>query len=134
MGLLNFFQLVGVTTTLPDEVPTVIPVYDASDQEWYYWGNCLYHDRSYTNYSHLPTLHEMKVSNKVGILITTNGELHLFLNEKEVANLATGLPVHKSLFGAVHVYEKCSKIKSEILSGKYYSVCSCGCTYLCGWV
>ena len=103
-------------------MPYVISVDTASDQEWYYWGNTFYHDHVCTDYYHLPSLHESKIGNKVGILITANGQLHLFLNGKNAATLATGLPVHKSLFGVIHVFDTCSKIKSEILSGKLYSV------------
>lgn len=117
-------QLVGVTSTLPDEVPYVISVDLASDQEWYYWGNTFFHNRSSTNSSLLPYHYDSRVGNKIGILITTDGQFHLFFNGKRVAKLATGLPVHKLLFGAVHVYSRCSKIKSEILSGELNGVCS----------
>ena len=114
-----------MTTTLPDKVPYILSVDTASDQEWYYWGNTFYHDYVCTDYFHLPSLHESKVGNKVGILITANEQLHLFLNGKNAAELATGLPVHKSLFGVIHVFGRCSKIKSEILSGTLYGVCVC---------
>ena len=129
-GFTYFSQRVGVTTTVPDEVPNYLPNYGASNNEWYYRGNTLYHNHSSTNYSHLPSLHNFQVGNKVGLLLLPNGELHLFLDGKNSAQLATGLPVHKSLFGAVDVCERCTKIKSEILSGELDGVCLCTCTYI----
>ena len=54
--------------------------------------------------------------------------------------VATGLPVHQAIFGAVDVHGKCAKIKSEILSGELdgvcMDVCSCTCinTFLMGLI
>ena len=129
-GFTYFSQRVGVTTTVPDVVPHTLPTGGASNNEWYYWGNHLYHNHSSTNYSHLPSLHNFQVGNKVGLLLLPNGELHLFLDGKNSAQLATGLPVHKSLLGAVDVLGRCTKIKSEILSGELDGVCLCTCTYI----
>ena len=129
-GFTYFSQSVGVTTTVPDEVPTELPLRNASNNEWYYYGNTLFHNHSSTDYSHLPSLRNFKVGNKIGLLLLPNGKLHLFLDGKNSAQLATGLPVHKSLFGAVDVYERCTKIKSEILSGELDGVCLCTCTYI----
>ena len=129
-GFTYFSQAVGVTTTVPDVVPHGVPVYGASNNEWYYWGNTLHHNYSSTDYSHLPSLHEFNVGNNVGLLLLPNGELHLFLDGKNSAIVATGLPVHKSLFGAVDVCGSCTKIKSEILSGELDGVCLCTCTYI----
>ena len=128
-GFTYFSQKVGVTTTVPDEVPSILPDDDASNNEWYYWGNTLFHNHSRTDYSHLPSLHDFKVGNNFGLLLLSNGELHLFFDGKNSAKIATGLPVDKSLFGAVSVGWKCTKIESEILSGKLDCVCLCTCTY-----
>ena len=129
-GFTYFSQIVGVTTTVPDEVPDELPWYKTSNNEWYYWGNTLYHNHSRTNYSHLPSLDDFGVGNKIGLLLLPNGELHLFLDGKNSAQLATGLPVHKFLFGAVDVIGRFTKIKSEILSGELDGVCLCTCTYI----
>ena len=129
-GFTYFSQRVGVTTTVPDRVPDYLPLRGASTNEWHYSGNTLYHNHSSSNYSHLPSLHDFEVGNKVGLLLLPNGELHLFLNGKNSARLATGLPVHKSLFGAVDVCDRCIKIKSELLSGELDGVCLCTCTYI----
>ena len=129
-GFTYFSQLVGVTTTVPDEVPDTLYLGDASNNEWYYYGNTLFHNHSSTKYSHLPSLHDFEVGNKIGLLLLPNGKLYLFLDGKNSAQLATGLPVHKSQFGAVDVCERCTKIKSEILSGELDGVCLCTCTYI----
>ena len=129
-GFTYFSQSVGVTTTVPDEVPYGLYLVEASNNEWYYCGNTLYHNHSCTDYSHLPNLHNFEVGNKVGLLLLTNGELYLFLDGKNSAQLATGLPVHKSLFGVVDVCDRCTKIKSKILSGELDGVCLCTCTYI----
>ena len=129
-GFTYFSQTVGVTTTVPDEVPSVLPLSGASNNEWYYSGNTLYHNHSSTDYSHLPSLHHFEVGNKIGLLLLPNGELYLFLDGKNSAQLATGLPIHKSLFGTVDVYQRYTKIKSEILSGALDGVCLCTCIYI----
>ena len=130
-GFTYFSQSVGVTTTVPDVVPHQLPLnYGTSNNEWYYDGNTLCHNHSRTNYSHLPSLHDFKVGNKIGLLLLPTGDFYLYLDQKNSAQVATGLPVHKSLFGAVDVCETCTKIKSEILSGELDGVCLCTCTYM----
>ena len=129
-GFTYFSQRAGVTTTLPDGVPYNLHIDGASNNEWYYRGNTLSHNHSSTKYSHLPSLDDFKPGNKIGLLLLPNGELNLFLDGKNSAQLATGLPVHKSLFGVVDVYGRYSKIKSEILSGKLDGVYLCTRTYI----
>ena len=124
-----------MTTTVPDVVPQYLPTIGANDFEWIYYGNTFYHSLSSISYSHLPSLHKCQVHNKVGLLLSTNGDLHLFLDEKYATKLATRLPVHKSLFGAVDVNSRCTKIKSEILTCELDDVCLYS-TYIewpCGW-
>ena len=128
-GFTYFSQKVGVTT-LPHSMYNDLPLSNASNNEWHYSGNTLYHNQSSTNYSHLPSLHDLKVGNKVGLLLLPSGELHLFLNGKHAVQLATGLPIHRSLFGVVDVCGRCNRIKSEILSGELDGVGLCTCTYI----
>ena len=129
-GFTYFSQRVGVTTAVPDEVPVYLPDYGVSNNVWYYYGNTFYHNHSSTNYSHLPSVYDFQVGNKIGLLVLPNGKLHLFLDGKNSAQIAAGLPVHKSLFGALDVYGPCSMIKSEILSDELDGVCLCTCTYI----
>ena len=111
-------QTVGITTTVRDEVPDYLLFDGARNNEWYYYGSTFSHNHLTTKYSHLPSLDDFEVDNNVGLLLLPNGELHLFLDGKHSAKVATGLPVHESLFGAVDVRNRCTKIKSEILSGE----------------
>ena len=112
-----------MTTAVPYKVPDYLPSVDASNHEWIYWGNALYHNQARTDYSHLPSLDDCQVSNEVGLFVTPTGELHLFLDKKHICKLTTQLPVQKALFGAVNVCGRCSKIKSEMLSGELDIVC-----------
>ena len=133
-----FSQVVGVTTTLPDSVPVYLPLSGAGGHEWNYWDRSLFHNEScsefphewnYYNRSlfhngsssefpHLPSLYDLTTNQSVGLLVTTNGQLHLYLDGRHVQEVATGLPVMTPLWGAVSVCGKCTNIKSEILSGE----------------
>ena len=114
-----FSQIVGVTTTLPDSVPDHLPTYaGAGGHEWNYRNRSLWHNGSYSEFPHLPSLHDLTTNQSVGLLVTTNGQLHLYLDGRHVQEVATGLPVTTPLWGAVDVCYNCAKIKSEILSGE----------------
>ena len=106
-----------MTTTIPNRVPYTLPTEDARNYEWTYSGKTLFHNLSSTEHSY-PNLDDCEVGNKVGLLITSSRELHLFFDEKFVCKLATGLPVEKPVFGTVDVKDHCCMIKSEILSGE----------------
>ena len=111
-----FSQSVGVTTTLPDSVPVILPL--NRGHEWIYWDRSLWHNGSYSDFPHLPSLNDLTTNQSVGLLVTTNGQLHLYLDGRHVQEVATGLPVTTPLWGAVDVYGDYTKIKSEILSGE----------------
>ena len=111
-------QTIGVTTTIPDVVPDVLPDYDAGSHEWNYIGQSLWHNKKPTDFHHLPTLNDLKTQEQVSLMISTDGELHLYINKKHVQMVATGLPVNQAIWGAVDVYWRCAKIKSEMLSGE----------------
>ena len=113
-----------MTTTVPDKVPYTLPTRDARNYEWTYSGKTLFHNLSSTEVSY-PNLDDGEVGNKVGLLITSNRELHLFFDEKLVCKLATGLPVENPVFGTVDVQHSCFMIKSEILSGELDGVYIC---------
>ena len=108
-----FSQRVGVTTTLPDSVPGYLPTYGAGGHEWNYYTRSLFHNGSYSDFPHLPSTNQ-----SVGLLVTANGQLHLYLDGRHVQEVATGLPVCTPLWGAVDVGDNYIKIKSEILSGE----------------
>ena len=116
-----------MTTTLPDTVPRDLPAYtDAGPHEWNYWDRTLHHNKQRREFPDLPSLHALASGQTVGLLVTTNGQLHLFLHGQHCKEIATGLPVGTTLWGAASVYGRCTKIKSEILSGE-----SGGVDYVC---
>ena len=111
-------QRVGVTTTLPNSVPDVLPLSGAGRHEWNYYNRSLCHNGSSSDFPHLPSLNDLTTNQSVGLLVTTNGQLHLYLDGRHVQDVATGLPVTTPLWGGVDVHGTCTKIKSEILSGE----------------
>ena len=128
-GFTYFSQTVGVMSALPVSVPSTLhhyySVYQASSNDWLYSGNRLLHNGTATTFPHLPSLDEPPVGFSVGLLIDNTGALHIFFNRTSPERLATGLPINKPLWGVVDVFGYCSKIKSEILSGKLDSVSVC---------
>ena len=129
-GFTYFSQIVGVTSARPERVPySLHPSYSgykASSNDWLYCGNHLLHNRTSTAFLHLPSLdNDPPVGFSVGLLIDNTGALHIFFNGKSSERLATGLPIHKRLWGVVDVFDTCSKIKSEMLSGKLDGVSVC---------
>ena len=125
-GFTYFSQIVGVTSALPQSVPSTLHRnngYQASSNDWVYSGNQLLHNKTATDFSHLPSLNDRPpVGFSVGLLIDNTGALHIFFNGTSSERLATGLPIHKRLWGVVDVLGIYSMIKSEMLSGKLDSV------------
>ena len=111
-----------MTTTLPDNVPYNLYGHVAGPDQWYY-DDQIYHNRKQIKIPDLPPLYDLRTQQRVGIQITENGDLNLFLDGNSMKTVATGLPVHQAIFGVVDVRGKCTKIKSEILSGELDGVC-----------
>ena len=117
-----------MTTTLPDNVPSALYGHDAGPDQWYYSYQSLCHNRRGTEFPDLPYLNVLRAQQRVGIQITENGELNIFIDGNYKKTVATGLPVHQAIFGVVDVVGKCTKIKSEILSGELDGVCMDVCS------
>ena len=117
-GFTYFSQRVGVTATLPHSVPSYLPITVAGSDAWYYYDNRLYHNQSYTEFPNIPSLHNLSIQQNIGVQISSNGQLHLFIDGKHMDCVATDLPVNKPLWGAVDVSCRCTEIKSEMLSGE----------------
>ena len=111
-------QAIGVATTIPDVVLSGLPLSEAGSHEWNYICQSLYHNKKRTDFIHLRSLSDLKTQERVSLMISTDGELHLYINKKHVQMVATGLPVNQAIWGAVDVYGQCAKIKSEMLSGE----------------
>ena len=117
-GFTYLSQSIGVTATLPHSVPSYLPLTGAGSDEWIYCGNRLYHNQSSVEFQNFPSLRTLTIHQTVGLQISTNGKLHLFIDKQHVNCVATGLPVNTPLWGAVNVRYSCTKIKSEMLSGE----------------
>ena len=115
-------QRFGVTATLPDSVPSWLPVFDTTTDMWTYDGRSLYHNGMETEFPDLLHLHHLFTDQTVGLLITIHGDLHLYINGHHAEKIATGLPVKdKPLWGAVDALGSCTKVKSEVLSGELHT-------------
>ena len=116
-------QAIGVTATLPDQVPRFLPLNRAGSDEWNYRDQSLYHNRKRTDFPHLPSLNDLRTGERVAIHISDTGKMNIFFNGKFAETIASDLPTDTHLYGAVDVYGRCSKIKSELLSGELDGVC-----------
>ena len=91
-----FSQGVGVTATLPDVVPRYLPLSNTGPQEWYYDDTGLWHNGRRLC-SDLPDLRDLSPHQRVGLLLTASGDLHVFLDGrhvKKVASWAQRVSVH----------------------------------------
>ena len=118
-------QTIGVTATVPAPVPGYLPPLGgaAGSDEWYYEGRSLHHNRKRTDFPHLPSLNDLRTGERVGIQILNTGKMNIFLNGKFSETIASDLPTDTHLYGAVELCFRCSKIKSELLSGELDGVC-----------
>ena len=122
MCLHIFSQAVGVTATLPNVVPPLLPDSSSGPHEWNYRFRSLWHNGRKIS-SGLPNLNHLKCHQTVGLLLTSDGQLHVYHDGRHTKKVATNLPVNHHLWGAVDVRGNCTKIKSELLSGELDGVC-----------
>jgi len=94
-------------------VPTEVPTGDVGPHEWICYGILLYHSNQGKSFPNRFDLHTLTPGQSVGLLVTPNGQLHLFSNGEHCREIATGLPVDTPLWGVADVFGKCTKIKSD---------------------
>ena len=111
-----------MTATLPNVVPPYLPNYGSGPHEWNYVWSSLYHNGKEIS-TGLPHLDHLNRHLTVGVLLTSDGQLHIYHDGQHTKKVATNLPVNYHLWGAVDVFAKCTKIKSELLSGELDCVC-----------
>ena len=99
-------------------MPSFLSGRDVGPHEWIYKENSIWHDKKGRNFPGLPDLDDFTPGQSVGLLVAPNGQLHLFLNGGHRHEIATGLPVGTPLWGVADVFGKCTKVKSEIMSGE----------------
>ena len=84
---------------------------------WYLIGNEIHHNgQEKTVGINIRGLH---VGQSVGLLVTGDGDLHLFVDGKHREMVWSGLPTDQPLWGAADVCGQCAKIKVDILCGKW---------------
>ena len=83
-----FSQAVGVTDTLPDEVPRYLLGKCTGHQEWNYDGTALLHNGRRLC-SDLPDPRDLRPHQRVGLLLTASGDLHVFLDGRHVKKVAS---------------------------------------------
>ena len=99
-----FSQCVRVTATLPDKVPHSLPMSISGPQEWNYDGTVLWHNGRELC-SDLPTLSALRPHQRVGLLLTTSGDLHVFLDGchvKKVVSWAQRVSAHSQWVQELH--------------------------------
>ena len=85
---------------------------------WVYDGNSIRHNKEKREFPDLPDLDDLTPGQSVELLVTPSGQLHLFLDGEHRHEIATGLPVDTPLWGMADVLGRCTKIRSEIMSGE----------------
>ena len=83
-----FSQILGVTATLPDEALRYLTWGDSGPQEWNYVFTVLWHNRTELC-SDLPNLNALSPRQRVGLLLTASGDLHVFLDGRHVKKVAS---------------------------------------------
>ena len=111
-----------MTSTLPNELPRRLPFDDSGPHEWIYKFTSLWHNGRKI-LTDLPDLDSLKRHQTVGFLLTSDRQLHVYHDGRHTTMVLTDLPVNHHLWGAVDVIGKCTKIKSELLSGELDCVC-----------
>ena len=107
-----------MTAAIPDELFFSLFGPSTGPHNWEYIESSLYHNGKKL-VSGLPDLCGLDINQKVGLLLSPDGDLHVYLDGRHITKAASGLPVNQPLWGLVNVYSNCSKIKSELLSGEW---------------
>ena len=76
-----------MTATLPDGVPSELPSNQSGPHEWYYEYISLWHNGRELS-SGLPYLNNLKPQQRVGLLLTASGDLHVFFDRRHVKKVA----------------------------------------------
>ena len=76
-----------MTATLPDVVPSDLPWIESGPHEWNYVYTSLWHNGRDLS-SDLPDLDYLKPQQRVGLLLTASGDLHVFFDRRHVKKVA----------------------------------------------
>jgi len=84
---------------------------------WCRFGNERHHNGQEKTVS--INLNDLHVGQSVGLLVTRDGDLHLFVDGKHREMVWSGLPTDQPLWGVADVFGVCAKMKADILCGKW---------------
>ena len=110
-----------MTATLPDKVPYYLYGKSTGPQDWYYGGKWIWNNGKKCS-PELADITYLNTNQTIGLLISSDTHLHIYLDGHLITTVS-GLPVDIHLWGVVDVYGRCTKIKSELLSGELDGVC-----------
>ena len=83
---------------------------------WQLVGNEMKHNSQRKTVS--INLDDLHVGQSVGLVVTGDGNLHLFVDGKHWEMVWSGLPTDQPLWGVADLNGKFAKIKADILCGK----------------
>ena len=113
-------QKIALTTENPDNCAVPSTLYNMYSQcnkrYWLLHGSLKRHNGQHKTIS--INTDNLRVGQSVGLLVTRDGDLHLFVDGKYREMVWSGLPTDQPLWGVADVYGNCTKIKADILCGK----------------
>ena len=108
-----------MTTQCPDdiEIHQFIGKYLSSPNYWILYSNAVYNCNQMRPLTF--NLNSLSVGQSVGCSVTSNGELHCYIDGKFQCVGWTGLPTDRPYWGVADVYANTTKIKSEFVFSKF---------------
>ena len=106
-----------MTTQCPDDISVPQVALDRCDHAdyWILDGNTVYHNGEEKDIEVDVDL--LRVGQTVGCMVSSDGELHVYIDGMDKCVLWTGLPTHKPFWGLADVCECTTRIK--LLPGEW---------------
>jgi len=112
-------QNIALTTENPEEctvLDTLFNMYSYSPKRyWTLYENRIHHSNGSKVIA--SNMLDLRVGQSVGLLVSSGGDLHMFVDGQHREVVWSGLPTDQPLWGAADVTGKCTKIKADILYG-----------------
>ena len=106
-----------MTTQCPDDISIPSDALKWSDHSdyWILDEDTVYHDDE--NGALKVNLWSLREGQTVGCMVSTEGELHIYIDDKDNGVVWTGIPTHKPFWGVADVYA-CTKKIQLVSSGE----------------
>ena len=114
-------QFIALTTENPENcaiTDILLNMYHQSKRKYWLLGSSQIHHNVQDKAISID-IWDLRVGQSVGLLVTRGGDLHLFVDGKHREMVWSGLPTDQPLWGVADVIGKCTKIKADILCGKW---------------